>query len=162
MDNQPNSPLFDPFELPWVVYFDFKLTGLACLAMVGGRMLALRRYRRMKTAGLVVPTPWPLAIYWPVFVWAVQAIGAFYSGFQFSGPRSLVGLLGTWEYAYGGVIALVCVISLCTTIQWLVHRATAANTRFAPSLPLPAFGAIFSVYFSISVYFLVAIASGKY
>src|SRR2546425_5544229 len=162
MDNYSNSPFFDPSELLWVVYFDFKLTGLACLGMVVGRMLALRRYHHMKTVGLAVPTPWHLAIYWPVFVWAIQAISAFYSGFQFSGPHTLIGLLGTWEYAYGGVIALVCVICLCTTTQWVVHRVTGATTHFSPSLPMSAFAAVFSVYFSISTYFLVAIATGKY
>lgn len=131
---------------------DYRVTLLACGGMMGARALELRRWRRKSRRRDRTSVPWPLAFYWPVYVWGLQAMNSLVYGVivgDYDGSRRAMWyvLLRGCEVVYVSALSLLYVVLVCATSRWATARASLAAIPIELSLPFAVSVAVFNVFF---------------
>jgi len=144
---------------------DYIFSFLASGVMVAARAIGLWRIRR-RARGLLRAEPLhPLAFYWPVYAWGLEAVRSlqYWLATGCSWQRGVVRLSSVvygWNYIYASVIALANVLIICAAMQATIGTVRAPDRAVAVSLPFPAAAAILNVYLLNSALLLVFAMDG--
>jgi len=156
--------LTDPQPLLGEAISGYWLAYLACGVMIARRLWQLGKWRRLKNGQTRSWVLWPLAFYWPVYIWGWEALGSVvfgpmagcWSGAPGTGTGTTLSLLSAGA-VYASAFAWVLVVSICAITQVLINRQLGIPS-YSPAIPMPTLAVFLNVIF-VNSSFVVVFAS---
>ncbi len=162
----PYIPLTD---LRWVVrisLLDYTTTFAACAGMIAARVIRLHRSRRASQNLQLLDPLWPLAYYWPVYVWALQALDSFtthmFTGLH-GGTKDALVAYTVWgsDIVYASGLSLAYVSISCGVTQVLINRSRSPSSGWRAAIPFSAAIAVTNVFFVNSAILLAIVVDAQ-
>ena len=152
-----NDPGFVPF-VDWqymvdVALRDFRLSYLACIAMVAARGWGTIRIRKHRPLPFLAQPVWSTAFYWPVYVWAFEAPwSVWYETFvgvtgKATSENMAYALVHGWKVIYAGVLPLLLIVHIGAATQAFVNRFRCPTIPWQVSIPISVVVAALGAFF---------------